>query len=129
MNTYSNPPGLHKPAGAYSHVVTVPPHARWLVLSGQIGVRPDGSVAPGIAAQTSQTYANILTCLEANGMSLQDVVKFTVYLTDKTFIGAFFEERAKVFGAHNRPASTLLIVDGLMYPDWCIEIDCTAAKA
>ena len=128
MNTYSNPPGLHKPAGAYSHVVTVPPHARWLVLSGQIGVRPDGSVAPGIAAQTAQTYANILTCLEANGMGLQDVVKFTVYLTDKSYIGPFFEERAKVLGPH-RPASTLLIVDGLMYPDWCIEIDCTAAKA
>ena len=129
MHERNNPAGLHQPAGAYSHAVLVAPNARWLVLSGQIGVRPDGSVPVGIAAQTTQTYANILTCLRANDMGLEDVVKFTVYLTDKSYIGPFFEERAKVLGTAHRPASTLLIVDGLMYPEWCIEIDCTAAKA
>jgi enamine deaminase RidA (YjgF/YER057c/UK114 family) len=128
MNTYINPAVLHVPAGAYSHIVQVPGDARWTVLSGQIGVRPDGSVPDGIEAQAEQTYANIKTALGLVGLGLQDVVRLTTYLTDAAFIDSFFRVRARVLGSY-RPASTLLIVGGLMKPEWHIEIDCIAAQS
>ena len=37
-----NPAGVHAPVAAYSHQVEVSPGARWLVLSGQIGLELDG---------------------------------------------------------------------------------------
>jgi enamine deaminase RidA (YjgF/YER057c/UK114 family) len=128
MNTTINPAVLHTPAGAYSHIVQVPGDARWTVLSGQIGLSPDGSVPDGIEAETEQTYANIKTALGVTGLGLEDVVKFTVYLTNAAFIEPFFGVRARVLGTH-RPASTLLIVSGLMKPEWHIEIDCIAAQS
>lgn len=34
----SQPPTVAKPASSYSQVVEVPANARWLLISGQIGV-------------------------------------------------------------------------------------------
>ncbi|MFO0997121.1 MAG: RidA family protein [Alphaproteobacteria bacterium] len=128
MNSYINPAVLHVPAGAYSHIVQAPAGARWTVLSGQIGLRPDGSVPESFEAQAEQTYANIKTALGLVGLGLKDVVKLTTYLTDASFIEPFFRVRARVLGEH-RPASTLLLVAGLMKPNWYIEIDCMAAQS
>jgi alkylation response protein AidB-like acyl-CoA dehydrogenase len=39
--TFSNPPGVHAPAPSYHHAALVKLPSRRLVISGQIGVRPD----------------------------------------------------------------------------------------
>ena len=41
---FSNPDSVHAPLGLYSHTAVVPSGTRLLYLSGQVGVRPDGSV-------------------------------------------------------------------------------------
>ena len=46
-----NPPGMVQPASRYSQGVEVGANARWLHISGQIGVAADGTVAKGLAAQ------------------------------------------------------------------------------
>ncbi|MEE2612134.1 MAG: hypothetical protein VYB24_08160, partial [Pseudomonadota bacterium] len=38
MNITSNPSTVHPPLGQYAHVVEVPDNARWLVISGQVGI-------------------------------------------------------------------------------------------
>lgn len=52
-------------------------------VSGQIPVRPDGSVVEGsVTDQTRQTMDNIGAVLKDNGLTFADVVNVTVYLSD-----------------------------------------------
>ncbi|WP_405494884.1 hypothetical protein [Nocardia sp. NBC_00511] len=44
MKVERNPQEVHAPVAAYSHQIEIGPGGRWLMLSGQIGMRPDGSV-------------------------------------------------------------------------------------
>ena len=50
----NNPSSVAPPAAMYSHSVEVPPNARWLFTAGQVGMRPDGTLAEGFEAQHEQ---------------------------------------------------------------------------
>jgi enamine deaminase RidA (YjgF/YER057c/UK114 family) len=123
--TLSNPPGVHAP-GAYSHAALVEGAGKRLVMSGQVGLTPDGSLAADGAAQIDQALANIGTILAAHGMSPANLVKMTVFLTDTTLIGAWRKARGGWLGGH-APASTLLIVAGLADPRFLVEVEAEAA--
>ncbi len=129
MNHSANPSTVHKPLGRYCHTTLVPADARWLVLSGQVGINSKGQLATGIGKQTEQTFRNILACLRAQGMRKKDLVKTTVYLTDSRFADSYRQARSKVIGDETLFTSTLVIVDGLASPDILIEIEAWAAKA
>ncbi len=128
MNTIHNPNTVAKPASSYSQAVEVPPDARWLHISGQIGVAPDGTPREGIDAQADQCWANIRNILTAAGMGVEDLVKIATYLTNKNHVGSARTARERALGS-GRPASTLVIVAGLASPAWLIEIEAVAAKA
>jgi enamine deaminase RidA (YjgF/YER057c/UK114 family) len=123
--TLSNPPGVHTP-GPYSHAALVSGAGQRLVLSGQVGVKPDGTVVEDGAAQMEQALANIGTILAAHGMSQANLVKMTVFLTDPALIPAWRTARGAWLGAH-KPASTLLIVAGLADPKFKVEVEAEAA--
>jgi 2-iminobutanoate/2-iminopropanoate deaminase len=123
--TLSSPPTVHVP-GAYSHAALVTGATERLVLSGQVGIKPDGSVVEDAAAQIDQALANIAAILAAHGMSQANLVKMTVFLTDPALIGAWRNARAGWLGSH-RPASTLLVVAGLADPRFKVEIEAEAA--
>lgn len=128
-NKFANPDGVRVPGGAYTHTVEVPANARWLVISGQVGITPDGKILEGAEAQTEQCYKNLLACLKAHGMGKEDIVKFTVYLTDSRFIPGYRAARERMIGNDCKPTSTLVIVDGLAAPEMLVEIEAWAAKA
>ncbi len=129
MNTPSNPNAVHKPLGKYHHILKVANNSEWLVISGQVGMNPDGKIANGIREQSEQAFRNIVACLEENGMSKQDLIKFTIYLTDARFVGDYRAARSAVIGDEIQPASTLVIVAGLATPDFLVEIEALAAKS
>jgi 2-iminobutanoate/2-iminopropanoate deaminase len=129
MNTLTNPSTVHKPAGPYHHTVSVPENARWLAISGQVGMDREGKIASGVRAQSEQVFRNIAACLEANGMRKEDLVKVTVYLTDARFLPEYRAARSAVFGDDIQPASTLVIVAGLASPDFLVEVEAWAAKS
>ncbi len=128
MNTLSNPNTVHKPAGPYHHTVLVSENARWLAISGQVGMDREGNIASGVRAQSEQVFRNIAACLEANGMRKQDLVKVTVYLTDARFVADYRAARSAVMGDDIQPASTLVIVAGLASPDFLVEVEAWAAR-
>ena len=128
MNEFNNPGRVHPPLGAYSHTVKVPPNATWLVLSGQVGVDAKGKLRAGMRGQAVQVFRNILLCLRANGMGKEDLVKLVVYVTDPRLIEDYRAARADMLGDDVRPASTLLVVDGLAQPDMLIEVEAWAAQ-
>ncbi len=126
---FSNPEGVHKPASPYSHAALVEGGGagKRLVISGQIGVRPDGTVVEGGEAQVEQALANLGAVLRAHGMGPSDVVKVTVFLTDRDLIAAWRTKRAAFFAGH-APASTLLLVAGLASPQFLVEVEAEAAQ-
>ncbi len=125
--TLSNPPAVRAPASRYSHAALVEGARRRLVISGQVGVEPDGKVPATGEGQIAQAYANLRAVLEAHGMGIADVVKSTAFLTDRGLIPAYRAARDAVFADH-APASTLLVVAGLADPHWVVEIEAEAAQ-
>jgi 2-iminobutanoate/2-iminopropanoate deaminase len=128
MNRSRNPASVAPPVGKYSHSVEVPPNARWLYISGQVGVAPDGTTPPGIGEQVENCWRNILAILADGGMAVGDLVKVSVFLTRESDIAAYREARDRVIG-DARPASTLLVISRLASPALLVEVEAVAAKA
>jgi 2-iminobutanoate/2-iminopropanoate deaminase len=97
------------PVGPYTSVVRA---GDLLFVSGQIGI-VDGSLAEGgFGAQAAQALANLRTQVEANGATLDQVVKTTVFLTDMGNFAAMNEIYCEAFGDH-RPARSCVAVAAL----------------
>ncbi|HTZ79021.1 MAG TPA: RidA family protein [Stellaceae bacterium] len=122
-----NPPTVHS-APTYSHGIEVPPNARWLYISGQIGVGPDGKMKDGIEAQTQQVFENLKAVLAAAGMGIENLVKVTTFLTDENTIDGFRKVRGQHLGEH-KPASTLVVIKRLALLGLLVEVEAVAAKA
>ena len=126
MLEHYNPKTVAPPFSRYSHGVEAPAEARWLHVSGQVGVTPEGKVLDGAEAQIEQAWRNVLSVLEAAGMGPRDLVKVTTFLIDRADLPTARAVRERLLqGAE--PASTLLFVAGLASPEWRIEIEAVAA--
>ena len=123
-----NPNTIAAAFSNYSLAVEAPAQARWLHISGQIGVAPDGALAQGPEAQMETAFRNLLAILNAAGMGPHDLVKVTVFLTRREDIGLYREVRDRML-AGATPASTLLVVAALADPGWLVEIEAVAAAA
>jgi 2-iminobutanoate/2-iminopropanoate deaminase len=121
-----NPTTVAPPFSRYSHGVAAPANARWLHVSGQVGVTPEGKVAAGAEAQIEQAWRNVLSVLAAAGMGPHDLVKVTTFLIDRADLPMARAVRDRMLeGA--APASTLIFVVGLASPDWLVEVEAIAA--
>ena len=123
-----NPNTIAAAFSSYSLGIEAPAQARWLHVSGQIGVAPDGVLAPGVEAQMETAFRNLLAILNSAGMGPHDLVKVTVFLTRREDVGLYREVRDRML-AGATPASTLLVVAALADPGWRVEIEAIAASA
>ena len=106
----------------------MPANARWLITAGTPGLDAGGKVPPDFGAQAELAWRHIVTMLQRADMSVHDLVKVTQYLLRRSDIAAYGEVRARHLGSA-RPASLLLIVPGLVRPEFLLEIEAYAAKA
>jgi 2-iminobutanoate/2-iminopropanoate deaminase len=111
-----------------AHGMEIPPNARVLFCNGQVGARLDGTVPESPLEQIDVIFERIGMILAASHMTFGDVVKFTVYVTDKSILDDYFRVRGRIMGNHNPPA-TLLIVAAFPRAGVKIEIEAIAAKA
>jgi enamine deaminase RidA (YjgF/YER057c/UK114 family) len=125
---FLNPSTVAAPAGSYTHAVLVPPGARTLHISGQVGVRADGTLADGIEAQSEAAWSNVVALLQAAGMDVHDLVSITSLVTRAEHFAAYAKVRARFLG-DARPASTAWVVPALVRPDWLVEVAAVAARA
>ena len=98
-----------------------------IYLRGQTAMDLDGKIV-GIGDPAAQTE-NAMKCakilLEEAGSKLEDIVKVTIYITDR----AYREPVYRVVGKWLKgvfPVSTGLIVSGLAKPEYLMEIDIIA---
>lgn len=122
-----NPPTVPSPAAFYSHVAEVGANARWIHISGQVGTNPDGTMAEGFEAQAHRVWQNTIAILEAAGMGMENLVKYTTLLVNHDDVAAMRDIRDHYLGGH-AAASTLFVVSGLASPAWLIEMESIAAK-
>src|SRR5436190_14307824 len=73
-------------------------------VSGQLGVRPDGTVPETFAGQVKQALDNVSTVLQAAGSSLSLVAKVNIYITDFSRLREMNEVYPQYFP--HRPAKT-----------------------
>jgi 2-iminobutanoate/2-iminopropanoate deaminase len=123
-----NPQSICAPLGAYTHGIEVPPGARTIYVSGQVGMRPDGGVAEGIEAQLACAWQNVLAILAASNMAAADIVKVTTYLTRAEDFKVHPRIRAQYLG-DARPTATAVCVSALAAPEFLCEIEVIAARA
>src|SRR5688572_11891164 len=127
MAKFVNPSNVHPPVGSYSHTVIVPPGTELLFISGQVGMRPDGSIPASFVEQAEVVFENIRSCLAAHGLGMEAVVKLTSFLMPGVDVHSMREIRQKHFGEH-RPASTAVYVSHLVSPDFLLEVEAVAVK-
>jgi len=110
----------------YNHGALVAGADKWLHLSGQVGVAPDGTVSLEFEGQCRQAFPNIGACPRDAGMGFDDVMMLRIYLTDRSDLAALRRIRAEFFG-ERRFASTLVIVVRLVDPAWRVDLEVVAA--
>ncbi|MBS1272324.1 MAG: 2-iminobutanoate/2-iminopropanoate deaminase [Candidatus Marinimicrobia bacterium] len=113
-----------KPVGTYSQAVIA---NGFLYSAGQIGLNPKTGemVTSGFKAEVKQIFHNLQAVLAGGGLTLDDVVKFNVYMTELSQFGEVNEVFAEYFPSQP-PARSAVQVSAL--PKGAkIEIECVAA--
>ena len=125
MKKVINSPKAPKAIGPYSQAI----EANGLVItSGQLPIDPaTGEFAPGgIKEQTRQSLTNAKAILEEAGISLANVMKTTVFLSDMNDFAAMNEVYAEFFN-EPFPARSAIAVKTLP-KNALVEVECIAAK-
>ena len=110
--------------GPYVHAVKV---GDTVYTSGQLGLIPEtGELPEGVEAQAEQSLKNLQAVLEAADMSLSNVVKTTVFLTDINDFAAINKIYSKYFTGET-PARSC-VQAGALPKGGLIEIEAIACK-
>ena len=118
---------LYHHSSNVAHGVEVPAGARLLFTNGQVGTKPDGTTPETTAEQAEVVFARVAAVLDAANMTLSDIVRFTVFLTDQGDVGTFVKARDRMMGDH-KPGAIILVIRGLARAELKIEIEVIAAK-
>lgn len=124
MKTYHSD-DAPKAIGPYSQMIQA---GNFYYLSGQTPIDPATSqlVEGDVTAQAKQVFANISAVLKAAGLTPENVVKSTVFLSSMDHFQAMNEVYAEFYGEH-KPARSAFAVKGL--PMGCdVEIETIAYK-
>ena len=126
MRPVPSPATVHPPLSVYSHAIEVDPGERLLVLSGQVGMAPDGTVPADPVEQADRALANLEAVLADADIAATDLVKLTFYLVGDVDLDGWRACVAARLGDH-RPTMTLLFVSRLAAPALRVEIEGWAA--
>jgi len=122
---YVQTPGAPEAIGPYAQAVS---SGGWVFCSGQIPLAPHTMEVVGdeIETQTQQVFNNLQAVLKAAGITLQHVVKTTVFLADLNDFQAMNAVYEQAFGDH-KPARATVEVSKL--PRGVrVEIECIASE-
>ncbi|MGH7278498.1 MAG: RidA family protein [Candidatus Rokuibacteriota bacterium] len=119
-------PGVYDPPN-YSQGIKVAGAQTLLFLSGQVAYDKDGGVLHrgDFKAQAREAYRALKALVEAQGGTLQNIVKLNTYVTDIRYRADMVPVRGEFFQG-KLPASTLVAVSALAHPDWLIEVEAIA---
>src|SRR5688500_18102423 len=112
----------YEPTIGFSRAVRVRDHV-WV--AGTAPIWPDGAPDDDPEAQAMRCLEIIVAALAEAGAAPEHVVRTRQFLTDASYGDAVGRAHGKVFG-DIRPASTQVVVAGLLRPEWKVEIEAEA---
>ncbi|HTY42177.1 MAG TPA: RidA family protein [Thermoanaerobaculia bacterium] len=117
--------GAPRAIGPYSQAIA---QGGFLFLSGQIPLDPSTGelVAGGLSAGVERVFDNLEAVLKAEGLSLDDVVRTTVYLLRMSDFAEMNAVYGKRFGNHRPARSTVAVAE--LPKGAAIEIDAIARR-
>lgn len=121
------PATIAPPFSKYAHAIEASAGTRLLFISGQVGVKPDGTMCVSEEEQHEQAWRNLEAVLTAADLGLRDLIEVTVYITGRSGVPIFRATRDRVLAGH-LVATTLVIAAGLAGVDWQVEISAVAGK-
>jgi 2-iminobutanoate/2-iminopropanoate deaminase len=113
-----------QPQGGYAQAIETTNAARILHISGQIPVAVDGGVPADFERQARLCWTNIEAQLRAAGMTLDHLIKATVFLSDRRYALANRKVRSEVLG--ERQIALTVIICGIFDEQWLLEIEAVA---
>lgn len=122
-----NPDNVVKPASNYVQAVVHSASAERIVISGQLGLLPDGTLVDGLEGQMEQAWNNIFGILEAGGFTKQQLVRATIYVTEPGQVAVYRRVRDKMLDGH-LCANTYLEISALAAPQFLVEIEAEAVR-
>lgn len=127
MNTVVRNPasGVYAATPDYVHAVEVQNPARFLFVSGTMGLDSAGVAGKTLAEQLELVWSNIRTILASAEMTVENVVRVTSYLREAGFAEA--NQNARVAALNGRVVPTTTVVVETLIPDWLIEVEVIAA--
>ncbi len=96
-----------------------------VVVSGTAPVWPDGEVDPDPGVQARRCWEIALAALEELGGRVDDVIRTRQYLVTPDVADAVGAVHGEIFG-EVRPASTMIVIAGLLDPRWLVEVELDA---
>ena len=112
----------YEPSIGFSRALRV---GRNVYVSGTAPIWPDGSCDPDPEIQARRCLEIILEALAGAGASPKQVVRTRMFLTDPSYADAVSRAHGAVF-AEIRPASTMVVIVGMLDPRWKVEIEADA---
>ena len=101
-----------------------------LYMAGQVGTDENGAAPEDLVAQMKHAYAHVQSVLAEYGVTMDNVVDETWFVTDiddtMAKVGDLFAARAEIYGKKPEVSQTLVQVAGLVDPSFKIEIKCVA---
>ncbi|MDP3897240.1 MAG: RidA family protein [Mesorhizobium sp.] len=119
-----NAPDAPQPVGGYAQAMEVTGATRTLYVSGQIPAAIDGGVPDDFESQARLCWANVVAQLRAAGMSLDNLVKVTIFLSDRKYIADYRKVRMEVLDGRTIGLTT--IITGIFDEKWLLEIEAIA---
>jgi enamine deaminase RidA (YjgF/YER057c/UK114 family) len=96
-----------------------------VLVSGTAPIWPDGSVDQDPGVQARRCIEIMLTALVEAGGRAEDVVRTRMFITDAADADAIGEAHGEAFSGI-RPASTMVVVGGLLDARWKVEMEMEA---
>lgn len=118
--------GVASQIGFYADCVEAGPNLRWIITAGTPGLTAAGELPKDITGQAEIAWKHILSILAKANMSVHDIVKVTQYLIRPEDIAAYAKVRRQFLG-DVKPASMLLIIPQLVWPEMLLEVEVIAA--
>ena len=121
-----SPSSIRPPLARYSHGIAVPAGHRLVFVAGQLGIDRDDRIPADSEAQADLCFANIAAILAEDGMTMANIVRLSVYVTAREHMEGYRRSRDRQFPG-TPPTTTLIVVAGLVRPEFVIEIEAIAA--